>query len=227
MHLLIYCSIVLFPPHHSSELGSTPRRLLALSVLHQLLDCLQWQVLLESKWLDDGAGLRDDVVLNQPLVGVLRVPLLADGHAHQCIELLGAAVLVRELFHPVLLRKLLVSFLCLIDLHSLHLGVLSLLFHCFDLLRAYLFGSGFPLLVSARVDAFPSPLIPSLLDDFGGDLLAEVAFNVFFLFFLEVIQCVVILRHEERLQHLLFIGFRRVGGVFDQLRLVRVECLQV
>ena len=134
---------------------------------------------------------------------------------------------MRELFHPVLLRKLLVPFLCLIDLHSLHLGVLPLLLHCFDLLRTYLFDSGFPLLVSARVDAFPGPLVPSLLDDFGRDLLAEMAFDVFFLFFLEVIQCVVILRHEQRLQHLLFIGFRRVGCVFDQLSLVRVECLQV
>ena len=195
-------------PLHSSELGSTPRCLLALSVLHKLLDCLQWQVLLESKWLDDRASLRDDVVLNQSLVGVLCVPLLADGHAHQCIELLGAAILVRELFHPVLLRELLVSFLCLIDLHSLHLGVLPLLLHRFDLLRANLVSSGFPLLMSTRVDTFSSPLVPSLLDDFGRDLLAEMALNVFFLFFLEVIQCVVILRHKERLQHLLFVSFR-------------------
>ena len=62
--------------------------------------------------------------------------------------------------------------------------------------------------MSARVDTFPSPLVPSLLDDFGRDLLAEMALNVFFLFFLEVIQCVVILRHKERLQYLLFVSFR-------------------
>ena len=117
-----------------SEFGGGAVASLALPVLHELLDGLQRDLLLVAQRLDDLASLRQHVVLNQPLVRVLGVPLLADGHGHERIKLFRTGELVRQVAHPVLLRELLVALLRLVDLHSFELCVLALLFQLLNLL---------------------------------------------------------------------------------------------
>ena len=102
-----------------SELCSAAIRSLALPVLHKFFNRLERYLLLEPERLDYFTCLCQHISLNHALIRVLGVPFLSYGHAHKCIELLSTAELVRQVLHPVLLRKLLVTLLCLIDLHSL------------------------------------------------------------------------------------------------------------
>ena len=57
-------------------------------MLYQLLDRLQGNIFLESERLNDLASLNQHVFLDQALVRVLGVPLLANRHAHEGVELL-------------------------------------------------------------------------------------------------------------------------------------------
>ena len=116
-----------------SELSSCPRRPLALPMLNQLFDRLQRDILLKAQWFDDLTSFDKDIALDHSLVGLLGIPLFTNRHTHQCIELLGAIVLIGKVLDPVLLCKLLVTLLSLIDLNTSKLGILALLFNLFDL----------------------------------------------------------------------------------------------
>jgi hypothetical protein len=107
---------------------------------------------------------------------------------------------VRQLLDPVLLSELLVSFLVLIQLDSLHFGILSFSFHLLDLLLAgflYFLDSS---LMTAVVDTVTSPRTPALEDGFLGNLLAKVFLDFLFLFFFEEFFFFFGLGHEERLE---------------------------
>ena len=88
-------------------------------MLYELLNRLHRDVLLESEWLDDLTGFDQNVTLNHALVRVLCIPFFTHRHAHESVKLFGTGELVWQVFDPILLGKLLISFLCLIDLHAL------------------------------------------------------------------------------------------------------------
>ena len=101
-------------------------------MLHKFLNSLQGYIFLVLKWLDNFTRFNKHIVLDESFVRVLCVPFLAHRHAHKGIELLCTAKLVGEIFHPVLLSKFLVSFLCFVDLDAAKFGILSLLFNFID-----------------------------------------------------------------------------------------------
>ena len=120
-------------------------------------------VFLELEWLDDLSGLGKHVRLNQPLVALTRGPLSADGHIHHTLERLYTVVLVRQVFQPVLVGKLLVSVLGVQD-DAPHFIVHSFLFQFLNagLLQFSLFSN--LRLVLAFFDANTGPVIPASLD---------------------------------------------------------------
>jgi len=101
-------------------------------VLHKLLDRLQRDLLLVTQWLDDFTGLGDDIILDESLIRVLRVPFLANWHGHKSIELLSAVELVWQVLNPVFLGEFLVALFRFIDLNALKLRVLPLLLELLD-----------------------------------------------------------------------------------------------
>jgi hypothetical protein len=165
-------------------------------MLDQLFDRLQWQVLFVFEGFDDGASLGEDIVLNESLVRVLRVPLLANRHFHYGVELLLVLVWVWKLFHPVLLRELLVTFLRLVDLHATQLSILPLLFDLVDLASTCLFSFLLSSFVLAGVDAFSGPFVPPATDLDLLNLGTDLVLNVSLLFLFKFLYGVLLLGHK-------------------------------
>jgi hypothetical protein len=103
---------------------------------------------------------------------------------------------MRQLFDPVLLGELLVSFLSLVDLYANHLRILPFLFELLNLQFAHLFSLLLALLVLAVVNTLASPFTPALPDVGLLHLLAKILFNLFIFLTLEFLKRVFFLSNK-------------------------------
>ena len=103
-------------------------------MLHQFLNRLHGDVFAELERLDYLACLCQHVRLDHPLVGALSVPFFTHRDGVELVVLFGAVELVGQVLNPVFLRKLLVSFLSFVDLHSSEFGVLTSLLYLVNFL---------------------------------------------------------------------------------------------
>ena len=170
--------------------------------------------------------------MDKSLVGVLGVPLLANWHAHEGIELLCAAELVRQVLDPVFLSKLLVALLGFVDLHTLQFRILALFLQFVDLALACLVEFLLLGLLPGVVDAFARPSPPALLYSGAGHRLSNSLFDLLVLLSLKLFSSIVDLGHEKRLKELSFVAvsFALLHVhvlLLDQLALLHVQVLEV
>jgi len=168
-------------------------------MLDKFLDSLHRDLLLESKWLDNLTCLDKHIALDQALIGVLSVPLFAHRHAHECIELLGAAKLIWQVLHPIFLSKLLVTLFSLIDLDAFQSCILPRFLYFFNFALSYGIIAFLGCFKARVVNAFASPSAPSLLDSGFLYRFTDLAFDLLILFLLKLFISVFFLRHKERL----------------------------
>jgi len=148
-----------------SELGCRPLKSLILSFLQKSFHMIQRNVLFVLQWLYYLSCLSNDIRLDQSFVRLVSIPVFPYGQVHDGLKLLHILVRVRQLLHPILLRKLLISFF-LVDDHSFQFVVWPFLLKLIDFHLFHLFYPLHPFLVLFLVDAFAGPLSPPLL--YGG-----------------------------------------------------------
>lgn len=169
-------------------------------MLDQCLYCLQGYFLLVLEWFDDGSGLGEHLWLYESLVTLNSVPVLAQRHIHQSLELLDILEWMRQISHVILLSELLISFFS-VHLNTLHLAVHSLFLQFFDPLFLNGFSTFDSLNMSILIDTFTSPFIPTLFYLWSFYFLSKFIFNLLFLLFFKLIYSFLfILSHKQIFQ---------------------------